>query len=273
MATFIDNREEEVELQDNEQIEELDEAQDTVPAEPEEVIESDDPSSYPTDELPEKYKGKSVTDIIAMHQNAEQLLGKQGQEVGELRKIVDDFISSQSVKQAHTTLDEFDEAEFFEKPKESLEKLLNNHPSIQQTKILGEQLRKQETLALLKTNHPDFTTIIQDPKFAEWVNASKVRQRLLREADTAYDYDSADELLSLWKERQQVVQSTVNTEKVERKKQVKAASSGTSKGSGESVSRKIYRRGDIIDLMRKDPDRYASLMPEIRQAYAEGRVK
>lgn len=266
MATFIDEREQEVELQEDEQIEEFDEAQEEVPAEPEEVIESDD-------ELPEKYKGKSVTDIIAMHQNAEQLLGKQGQEVGELRKIVDDFIASQSVKQAQTALDDFNEAEFFEKPKESLEKLLNNHPSIQQTKVLGEQLRKQETLALLKTNHPDFTTIIQDPAFAEWVGASKVRQRLLKEADSNYDYDSADELLSLWKERQKLVQTTVDTEKAERKKQVKSASSGTSKGSGEAVSRKIYRRADIIDLMRKDPQRYEALMPEIRQAYAEGRVK
>lgn len=267
MATFIDNREKEVELQDDEQIEEFDEAQEEVPAEPEEVIESDD------EVLPEKYKGKSVTDIIAMHQNAEQLLGKQGQEVGELRKIVDDFIQSQSVKQAQTALEDFDETEFFEKPKESLEKLLNNHPSIQQTKVLSEQLRKQETLALLKTNHPDFMDIIQNPAFAEWVQASKVRQRLLKEADSAYDYDSADELLSLWKERQQMVQTTVDTEKAERKKQVKSASSGTSKGSGESISRKIYRRADIIDLIRKDPQRYESLMPEIRQAYAEGRVK
>jgi len=271
MATFIDQQQEEVNLQEEEQIEELDteEAQDEVPAEPEEVVEADEPVS----DLPEKYKGKDVKEIIAMHQNAEQLLGKQGQEVGELRKIVDDFIQSQNVNQAQTALDEFNESEFFEKPKESLEKLLNNHPSIKQTQVLSEQLRKQETLALLKTNHPDFMDVVQDPSFAEWVNASKVRQKLLQAADSSYDYDSADELLSLWKERQNLVKSTVEVEKKERKQQVKAASSGTSRGSAEKPARKIYRRSDIIDLIRKDPQRYEALMPEIRQAYAEGRVK
>jgi len=35
----------------------------------------------------------------------------------------------------------------------------------------------------------------------------------------------------------------------------------------------VYRRADIIQLMQKDPERYRALMPEIRQAYAEGRVK
>ena len=47
-----------------------------------------------------------------------------------------------------------------------------------------------------------------------------------------------------------------------------------SKGkSGESASRKTYRRSDIIDLMVRNPDRYAALADEIMQAYSEGRVK
>ena len=34
-------------------------------------------------DLPEKYRGKSLDDIIRMHQEAEKLIGKQAQEVGE----------------------------------------------------------------------------------------------------------------------------------------------------------------------------------------------
>jgi len=37
-----------------------------------------------------------------MHQEAEKALGRQGSEVGELRRIVDDFVRSQSVKQTQT---------------------------------------------------------------------------------------------------------------------------------------------------------------------------
>lgn len=273
MAKFIDEREEELELQDDEQVESLETPEEEQPQEPEEDIVDEQPEDPA---LPEKYRNKSIQDIIAMHQNAEQLLGKQGQEVGELRRVVDDFISSQTVKQeetAQTALEDFDETQFFEKPKETIQKLLENHPSIKQSQQLAVQMKQQEALSRLKAQHPDFMDIIKDEKFGEWVGKSNIRKKLLVEADKNYDFDSADELLTLWKERQQIVNETVQEETKARKEQVKTASSGTSKGSGERPPRKVYRRADIIELMRTDPDRYASLAADIRQAYAEGRVK
>ena len=274
MATFIDEREDEVELQEDEQFESLEEEQ----VEEEESAEAPEQENPEQDEdsLPDKYQGKDIKDIVAMHQNAEQLLGKQGQEVGELRKIVDDFINSQTIKeqqQAQTTIEDIDDSAFFENPKETIQKLLDNHPSVRQSEQLAVQLKQQETLAKLKSEHPDFVTIIQDPKFGEWIGKSKIRTKLLEAADKQYDFDSADELLTLWKERQENIKTAVEVEKKERKQQVKQASSGTSKGSSEKPSRKVYRRADIIELMRKDPERYQSIAADIRQAYAEGRVK
>jgi len=43
--------------------------------------------------------------------------------------------------------------------------------------------------------------------------------------------------------------------------------------AGESGSKKTYRRADIIDLMVRNPERYAALSDEIMAAYAQGRVK
>lgn len=40
-----------------------------------------------TDDLPEKYQGKSAAEIARMHQELEQRLGTQGQELGELRGL------------------------------------------------------------------------------------------------------------------------------------------------------------------------------------------
>lgn len=271
MAKIIDEQQEEVVTDEGEELTNFEEPQEE--EQPQDSVDETEEEET-ADDLPEKYKGKDIKDIIAMHQNAEQLLGKQGQEVGELRRVVDNFIQSQTVKQqAHSTIEDFDENDFFENPKDAIQKLLNNHPSIQQSQQLAVQLRQQETLARLKATHPDFVDIIQKPEFAEWIQKSKVRTRLLQEADKNYDFDSADELLTLWKERQETLQSTVNTEKKERKKQVQTASTGTSRGSSERPSRKVYRRSDIIELMRKDPERYQALAPDIRQAYAEGRVK
>jgi hypothetical protein len=127
-------------------------------------------------------------------------------------------------------------------------------------------------LATLKAEHPDFTNIIQTQEFADWIGKSKVRQELYVRADKAFDFDAANELLTTWKERQSVVERTKEVEKIERKQAVKAASTGSAKGSGET-SKKTYRRADIINLMTRDPDRYLQLEPEIMKAYSEGRVR
>ena len=228
------------------------------------------------DDLPEKYKGKDVKDIIAMHQNAEKLLGKQSSEVGELRKTVDDFIRTQTVtqqKQAPVQAEEdFDDLDFFENPKKAISKMLENHPSVKQSQQMAAQLAQQQTVAQLKANHPDFKEIIADSKFIEWVGKSKIRSNLLRNAD-AYDYDSADELFTSWKERQSMVNGAYENEAKARKQSLKSGSTGNLKGSGEPSKKKIYRRADIVELMTKDPERYQSLASEIRQAYADGRVK
>jgi hypothetical protein len=137
---------------------------------------------------------------------------------------------------------------------------------------MAAQLAQQNTVAKLKANHPDYQGIIADAKFIEWVGKSKVRSNLLRNAD-AYDYDSADELFTSWKERQSMVNGAVATETKARKQSVRSGSTGNLKGSGEPSRKKIYRRADIVELMTKDPERYQSLAAEIRQAYADGRVK
>lgn len=229
------------------------------------------------DDLPEKYKGKDVKDIVAMHQNAEKLLGKQSSEVGELRKVVDNFIQTQTIAQQQKQApvqaeDDLDDLDFFENPKQAISRMLENHPSVQQSRQMANQLAQQNTVAQLKANHPDFTNIVSDAKFIEWVGKSKVRSQLLRQAD-AYDYDSADELFTSWKERQEMVNSAVQTETNARRQSVKSGSTGNTKGSGEPSRKKIYRRADIVELMAKDPERYQSLAAEIRQAYSEGRVK
>ena len=245
--------------------------EDYVNQEPEEVVEPEE-----EDDLPEKYRNKDVRDIVSMHQNAEKLLGKQATEVGELRKVVDDFIKAQTVTQqqntAPVTEDDDDDLDFFENPKAAVAKLLENHPSVKQSQEMTKRLAQQEALSKLKSNHPDFKDIVQDSGFQEWVQKSKIRTQLLQRAD-AYDFDSADELFTTWKERQSLVNDTVKNETKARKQAVKSGSTGNVSGSGERPSRKIYRRADIVELMSKDPERYQRLASEIRQAYAEGRVK
>jgi hypothetical protein len=261
MATFIDEGEE---TQQDEEFSPVDEVEQEKPEqEPVQEVEED---------IPEKYKGKSVKDIVRMHQEAEKALGKQGSEVGELRRIVDDFVKAQTVtKQQAPEVEE--EVDFFSDPNKAVAKAIEQHPKVKQAEQFAVQMKKAEALAILKQTHPDFGEIINDNNFAEWIGKSKVRQELFSRADRMYDYEAANELLSTWKERKQVVDQAGAVERVQRKQAVKSASTGATKGSGETASKKTYRRADIIELMRTNPDRYQQLSDEIMAAYAEGRVR
>ena len=229
----------------------------------------------PEFDLPEKYQGKSVEDLVQMHQELEKFSGKQSTEVGELRRLVDDHIQTQlSTQQApQQQQQQDDEVDFFVDPQNAVNRAIDNHPKIKEAEAYTQQARQQATLSQLKSNHPDMESILQDPKFAEWIKGSKVRTKLFVQADQSYDYDAAHELFSLWKERSQVVQQTANVEKQARKNTLKSASTGNARGTAEGSRKKVYRRADIIKLMRTDPERYQSLSDELLKAYAEGRVR
>ena len=267
MARFLDQSPEE-ELEDGDTLTDFTEEQDPYegqPAEPEEIQEAQD-------EIPEKYQGKSIADIVRMHQEAEKLVGRQSSEVGELRKIVDDFVKTQMDK-ANSPQEKDEELDIFDDPDKYIEYKLANHPKLKEAEELSKSMKQQEILHKLHIHHPDFESIIKDERFGEWIAKSKVRTELYQRADQKFDYDSADELLTLWKERQNLVKETADMQETDRKRQIKAASTGSAKGSSESPSRKIYRRADIIKLMQTDPKRYQALSDEIMQAYSEGRVK
>jgi hypothetical protein len=263
-AQLVDERQEEE--GNNETVDTLD-TEDTVES-PEEEVAQEEPS------VPEKYQNKSLQEVVQMHQEAEKLLGKQSSEVGELRKVVDDHIQTQlTQQQAPVQQQEEDDTDFFVDPQAAVSRAIENHPSIREANQVTQNYKKQTALSQLQNKHPDMNTIIKDANFAEWIKGSKIRTQLFVQADQQYDYDAADELFSLWKERASVAEQTVAVEKQARKQQVKSASTGNARGTGQGSRKKVYRRADIIKLMKTDPDRYASLSEEIFQAYADGRVK
>jgi len=223
------------------------------------------------DDLPEKYRGKTAKEIAAMHTEAEKLIGKQGSEVGELRRVVDDFIKAQTLKEAKKEEPELDDDAFFVDPKSAVKKAIENHPSIKEAQQASMAMRQQEVLGKIGSKHPNYQDTIQDPAFADWVKSSRIRMEMYARAETQFDFDAADELLSTWEERQNVAKTVAETTKVDRQQQLKAVSVNT-QGATDSVAKKKYRRADIIKLMQTDPDRYDAMSSEIMKAYQEGRV-
>jgi len=228
----------------------------------------------PSDEdLPDKYKGKSASDIARMHQELEKRLGQQSSEVGELRRHFDDYVQS-NVQAQQSAPEVVEEVDFFADPNAAMAKAIENHPTLKQAQQVAAEMAKSQALAKLKASHPDMSDVLQDEGFRDWVSGSPIRRELYQKADAQYDFAAADELITLYKERQGVVKQTAKVEKQHQKNEVKRASTGTARSNPEgATSKKIYRRRDIIELMNSDPKRYEALLPEIMKAYEEKRVK
>jgi hypothetical protein len=272
VAEIIETQEEEFEAADINQVEETQVEQTQEPVAQEEVQQET------VEDLPPKYKGKSLDEIIKMHQEAEKLIGRQAQEVGEVRKLADELIKRQlDSKKEEVPAAKEDEIDFFEDPKKAVSKAVEQHPAILEAKQQAQFLKQQQTFTKLQQNFPDFQQTVADPAFAEWVKASPVRMRLYAAADAEFDYDSAAELLGSWSyvKPKASVQAAVPSQeaKAAQKAAIKAATVDVGSNASSPTSSKIYRRADLIRLQLEDPDRYYQLQDEILAAYAEGRVK
>ena len=267
----LDNQE--VELEENEELVSLSEEMEKPTEEPEQKAnETETEAKETTPDIPDKYKDKSLEDIVRMHQEAEKLLGKQSSEVGDLRKSVDDLLKAKLNEDAKSPKKEEElELDFYDDPKGSVSKAVENSETIVQMKEMLAKQQQQTILKQIGEKHPDYEEIIKNQNFVDWIKSSAVRTELFQRADK-YDFNAADELLSNWKEIKGVVEKTESLNEKDRKLQVKAASTG-GKGSGEPMSRKIYRRSEIVNLMINDPQRYQANVDLFDKAYAEGRVK
>ena len=222
-------------------------------------------------ELPEKYRDKSLDEIVKMHQEAEKLIGKQAQEVGEVRKLADELIK-QNLGSRQQTRQEEPEVDFFENPQKAVQRTVDNHPDILAARQVTLEMKRAQIQQRLAQEHPDFGEIAKEQDFANWVKSSPVRIKIFEQADSGYDYDSANELLSTYKQLRGVKSKQMSDAgEASRKQTLKAVGVDTG-GSGES-SKKVYRRADLIRLKMQDPNRYEALSDEIMVAYQEGRVR
>ena len=226
---------------------------------------------------PEKYAGKTLEDVIGMHQNAEKVLGKQGQEVGQQRQLIQQLMEQSQASQATEPTEDavsFEDS-FYDDPAKAVNSAIENHPEIIKAREGNAKSAQNANLSQLEATHPDFMDIVGDNDFQKWVGESGIRTELFRKADANYDFNAANELLGTWKQISMIgkTQEVNKAEKVKRQKAMRQTSSET-RSSGDSVGgKKIYRRSDLIQLQVSDPNRYADLSDEITQAYQEGRVK
>lgn len=224
-------------------------------------------------EVPEKFKGKSIEDIIESYTNLEKEFGRKNNELGELRSTVDGYIKQElsaprMSKETSKEDTDFDMDRFYEDPKAELDRYVAS--KLNSTNSAIEDIKAGSAMERFEKKWPNWREEAQEQSFAAFVQSSPYRTKLYHLADKR-DLDAADELYGLYKEHKELRGQLVQQEAEDTKRDAlkKATSeSGTSGAKGK----KKWKRSDIRRLKMEKPAEYSAKLPEIRQAYAEGRV-
>jgi len=242
----------------------------------------------PEHEVPEKYKGKSVDDVIDMHRNAESALGRSANELGQYKQLTDRLLElkrpSDLQKGGADPADIEDEplpdissTDLIDNPTESISRVVE----ARLTKDARKRQAKEDEDALtaaqadFATRHPDAGEIAQKEDFRKWVNESPTRLRAAREAYNK-DFQAGTDLLDEWKASHTESADAEDISEVALKEAKKASTVTTGASqTGDIPVGKTYRRLDLIRLKLEDPEAYEdeSFQQEIIKAYHEGRVK
>ena len=225
------------------------------------------------DDLPEKFRDKSAAEIAQSYSELERRFHDQGSDLSNLRSTLDAMVmqgsSSPEPEQESVT-----EADFFSDPTNTVNRAIESHPALRQAQEMAQKMAYAQGLATLQRRHPDLQEVLDSPKFDEWVKSSSVRTARLQRADQMGDVEEADDLISTFKQLNQVEAKTREASKKAQQQAVRSASTGAVRGNSDArYSKRIYRGADIRELKNSHPKRYEELQDELFAAYREDRVR
>jgi len=236
-------------------------------------------------EIPEKYAGKSISEVIKMQQEAENLMNKQSNTLGETKaelkqqkELIKALLDAQNnANQTTPNLEESVdfEQDFYSDPADAVNKAIENHPELIEARQERKIQAQQHQVGVLEKAYPDWQDRVANKEFQDWVGNSEIRTEMFKKADSDYRPDYAIELFDMF-DKVNMIDKTKEVQKAETEKRDKALKATTTETRSTSDSiggKKVYRRADLINLQVTDPNRYATLADEIQSAYAEGRVK
>ena len=133
----------------------------------------------------------------------EVAFSRQGQQMGDYRKLIDDYVSTPAeaviVESAPITSDDI-----YENPDEAVRRAVDSHPAIQEAKQFREEFANEKAQSLrdaFTLKHPDYVKTYNSAEFANWVNENSMREDLRQRAEQ-FDLTAADALFTLWETEQ-----------------------------------------------------------------------
>lgn len=230
-------------------------------------------------EIPEKFRGKELAEIVKSYSELEKAYSRQGNQLGQMRQTFDEYIRSQSAnpaphaeeKRTPLTVDDI-----YDNPEESIRRVAESTtaPRIKQLEEELENSRRQTKLEKFEAKFPNWKKEAASPEFQNWVSESKYRTRLAAAADR-WDLDAAEDLFSAFEETRRASEDKKSERRTSDLKNASLESSGPS----TPARTKTFSRRELLlkrTMAAKGDWQAGEWMREnaraIDAAYAEGRI-
>jgi len=231
--------------------------------------------------VPDRFAGKTREEIAAAWVEADKAMSRQGNELGELRRTVNDLSTKLKEVQEQpkreptpVTIDEL-----YEDPNKAIRRVVEEDTN-HRIEQLEQEVKAAQTAAMVaegrrifETKHPNYKDTMTDPDFLGWIKGSNIRVALASAADQG-NFEAADELFSTYKDLKQV-KTTKSPPRSEAARQVALERSG----GGNPAPNETYSRHELQEKRiaaqrgdRKAAAWLAANADSISSAYAEGRL-
>ena len=241
----------------------------------------DKPDETPEDNVPPRLRGKSQAQIVEEFARLESEYGRQGNELGETRALLREFLEKtlQPPNTPESNTGDSTDVDLNENLDEDQARAVKGYVDKRVNTLEQEVVETRRALSRSEfaRQHPKYMETSQSQDFQDWVGNSKYRQSLFKKADD-YNWDAADELFSAWEEHTASQQTTDDeaapSKTTKHKRDLRRNATETGGAGGKSSNnKKIFKSADLIRLYNEDRDKYNAMSAEIQQAFAEGRVK
>lgn len=247
-----------------------------------EITDASQQSAERVSQIPERFRNKTAEEIAQSYVELEKLNSRQAQDLGAMRKQVDELVREfQESKETQEAAEEeppLSIDDLYSDPTTAIERVVKKvvEPTLKQTEEFRKQQEINARLAELDQQYSDWRSVVATEEFNEWANATPYRARMVAAANN-YDFDAASDLFAQYYD----LRSSASTQAKEatRRQQLRDATLETG-GAAYSEPPTTYSRTDLIHkrILAKRGDREADMWlrthkDAIAQAYEEGRVK
>jgi len=245
-----------------------------------EIQEAAEASQERVDTLPERFRGKSAEDIAKSYVELEKMNSRQAQDLGEMRKQVDQLVREFEQSKAEPEVEEplVSIDELYASPEQSIEKVVRKviEPTLAEQREEKRQRVLNERIGELDQKYDGWRDVVQGSEFQEWIRETPYRARLAAAADK-FDVDAATDLLEQYYDVKRPSQKRRDNDAL-RQQQLRDAGLETG-GAAYSEPAETYSRTDLINkrIRAKRGDQEAERWLKanynaIAAAYEDGRV-